>query len=328
MLRIGGAIIVAAILMNGACAEKRNCTLETKSMDKDRQEILGHIHGIFQAFLRQDREALRRMHTHDWIGFQGPSVKIERGIEDYMVNAEKSLQSLQGTRYELLDTEVQFCGDVALVFYVARYDFRNRDGREGSMRLRSIDIYRRENGHWNQAGSHITPIRPDGAWGEGRSTSPDAAGADGGAGGRFRTGNEQETTVELTTEQRQELFSARESVWRAWFANDESALHVLLPAEAIAIDPGVSAWADRDEILRRSAAFASGGKLLRLEFPETRMQVFGNVVILYTKFLFETERDGRCTEMRGRGTEVFVHRGGRWLNSAWHLEPETDAAQT
>ena len=289
-------------------------------MEKDRHEILEHIHGIFQAFLRQDREALRRTHTRDWIGFQGPSEKIERGIEDYMVNAEKSLQSLQGTGYELLDTEVQFFGDIALVFYVARYDFRNREGREGSIGLRSIDIYRREDGHWNQSGSHITPIRPGGGWGEGSSTSPD----DGGAVGRWRTGDEQAMAGELTSEQRRELLSVRESVWRAWFTNDESALRALVPAEAIAMDPGVAAWADRDEILRRSTAFASGGKLLRLEFPETRMQVYGNVVILYTTFLFETERDGRRTVMRGRGTEVFVHRGGTWLNSGWHLEPETE----
>jgi len=54
---------------------------------------------------------------------------------------------------------------VAVVYYVARYDYCDANGHEGSLPLRSVDIYRREDGHWIQAGSHITPI-PHGAWGE------------------------------------------------------------------------------------------------------------------------------------------------------------------
>jgi ketosteroid isomerase-like protein len=136
------------------------------STETDRRQILEHINGIFQAYLRQDRDTLRSMHTPDWIGFQGPSVKIERGIDAYMVNAEKSLQNFRGVGYELLDTEVQIHGDVAFVYYVARYDYRERDGGEGSIHLRSVDIYRRENAGWNQAGSHIAVVPRGGHWGE------------------------------------------------------------------------------------------------------------------------------------------------------------------
>jgi ketosteroid isomerase-like protein len=125
---------------------------------KDREDILQHIHGIFRAYLRRDREVIRAMHTSDWTGFQGPSVRIERGIDAYMVNAERSLEHFHGTGYEILDTEVQFHGDVALVYYIARYDYRDAQGRAGSIPLRSIDVYRRESGAWNQCGSHITPI--------------------------------------------------------------------------------------------------------------------------------------------------------------------------
>jgi len=135
---------------------------------RDKEMILAHIHAIFQAFLRKDREAIRRMHRADWVGFQGPSVKIERGLADYMVNAEKSLQNLDGLGYELLDTEVQLFGDLALVYYVARYDYRDKSGHEGSLPLRSIDVYRRENGEWNQAGSHISVIPQAANWGEKR----------------------------------------------------------------------------------------------------------------------------------------------------------------
>lgn len=140
-------------------------TVQTQT-DKDTKTILAHIDGIFQAYLRKDRDAIRRMHTTDWVGFQGPSTRIERGIADYMVNAEKSLQNLDGTGYEILDTEVQIHGDIALVYYVARYDYRDKSGQSGSLPLRSVDIYRRENGEWNQAGSHIGVIPNAGNWGE------------------------------------------------------------------------------------------------------------------------------------------------------------------
>jgi ketosteroid isomerase-like protein len=129
--------------------------------DDDRTKILEHIHGIFRAYIARDRAAIERMHTRDWIGFQGPSTKIERGIADYMRNADRSLQTLHGTDYELLDREVQIYGDLALVYYVARYDYRTAEGAPGSIRLRSIDVYRRENGQWNQAGSHISVIPPE-----------------------------------------------------------------------------------------------------------------------------------------------------------------------
>lgn len=293
---------------------------------QDREQILQHIHSIFQAYLRQDRGAIRKTHTQDWTGFQGPSVKIERGVDAYMVNAEKSLQSLRGTGYELLDTEVQIYGDLALAYYIARYDYRDREGREGSIPLRSIDVYRREHGEWNQCGSHITPIPAEGDWGEGRTgrssadssqLNPTAAAAG--------AGSELTIPRSLAPQEREELFKAREAVWRAWFAGDQVTLRAAVPDEAIAMDPGVADWANQDEILRRSSAFAAAGKLLRLEFPETRMQVYGDVAILYTTFLFETEQSGQRSVTIGRGTEVFARRDGKWLNTGWHLErDETD----
>lgn len=138
---------------------------------QDRSAVLEHIHDIFRAYLRQDRDAIRALHTEDWIGFQGPSTQIERGLTAYMANAEKSLEHFRGVGYELLESEVQLYGDVALVYYVARYDYVGRDGMPGSLPLRAIDVYRRRDGRWNQCGSHITPI-PGGAWGDGSSERP------------------------------------------------------------------------------------------------------------------------------------------------------------
>jgi ketosteroid isomerase-like protein len=140
--------------------------LMTPMKNRDREEITAHIHSIFQAYVDRDLKRIRDTHTADWTGFQGPSTKIERGIDDYMKNAESSLAAFEGTGFELLDTEVQLYGDVAVVYYVARYDYCDAHGADHSLPLRSVDIYRREQGHWIQAGSHITPI-PQGAWGEG-----------------------------------------------------------------------------------------------------------------------------------------------------------------
>ncbi len=155
-----------AIAFSVACVIALSGAKETTNVktESDSEQIIGHIRSIFEAFLRQDRDAIRRLHTSDWTGFQGPSVKIERGIDAYMVNAESSLQNLHGVGYELIDTEVQIHGDIAIVYYVARYDYRDREGHEGSAPLRSVDIYRRENGVWNQAGSHITVIPEGGVW--------------------------------------------------------------------------------------------------------------------------------------------------------------------
>lgn len=265
----------------------------------DRAQILKHVHGIFRAFIERDRDTIERMHTTDWVGFLGPSTGIERGIDAYMVNADRSLASFRGTGYELLDTEIQIYGDLALIYYVARYNFRDQEGREGSLPLRSIDIYCRENGHWNQCGSHITPIPSGGSWGEGSGSAPQ----------------------KLSREERAEILAVREAVWIAWFANDREALERLLPEETIAIDPGVSEWADLGEVLRRAEEFhAEGAEIQRLEFPRTRIQAYGTVAIIYSDYLFEFVSEGVSTTLSGRGTEVFVKRNGGWLNSGWHLD--------
>ena len=131
---------------------------------EDREEILAHIRSIFEAYIRQDRDAIRRTHTPDWTGFQNPSVRIERGIDAYMRNAELSLQTLRGKSFELLDAEVQVRGDTAIVYYVARYDFVHSDGQPGTVPLRSVDIYRREPDGWIQSGSHISVIPAEATW--------------------------------------------------------------------------------------------------------------------------------------------------------------------
>ena len=146
------------------------CAAPTPTMnpEADRAAILAHVHSIFDAFLRRDRDTLRATHSDDWTGFLGPSTAIERGIDAYMARADASLAAFRGTGYELSDSEVALFGDVAVVYYVARYDYEDPQGTPGSLPLRSVDLYRREPGGWIQFGSHITPIPSGGPWGADR----------------------------------------------------------------------------------------------------------------------------------------------------------------
>lgn len=117
------------------------------------------------------------------------------------------------------------------------------------------------------------------------------------------------------------LLVAREHAWRAWFGGDGVALRELLPPEFIGIAWVDARFASRDETIAASKAFRDGGgRLVRLAFPETRAQRFGDVVVLYGRFEAVLETGGKEQTVRGRLTETFVKRGGRWLHPGWHLD--------
>ena len=65
---------------------------------------------------------------------------------------------------------------------------------------------------------------------------------------------------------------------------------------------------------------ASGGKLVKLEFPETEIQVYGPMAILYSKYQLVTAVNDKTNAHSGRATEVFVRRDGKWVNTGWHLD--------
>ena len=63
-----------------------------------------------------------------------------------------------------------------------------------------------------------------------------------------------------------------------------------------------------------------GGRLVRLAFPETQAQRFGDVVVLYGRYEVVIHSGGAEHTMRGRLTEMFVRRNGKWLHPGWHLD--------
>ena len=131
------------------------------------------------------------------------------------------------------------------------------------------------------------------------------------------------SVLAVRADDRADLLTAREAVWRAWFANDTKALEAMVPSDTIVIGSGTEEWRHQADVLRSAAKFqASGGKLIHLEFPRTEIQRFGDVAIFYSKYLYETEEDGKRSVTSGRVTEIFVLRNGKWTNPGWHTDTE------
>jgi hypothetical protein len=125
----------------------------------------------------------------------------------------------------------------------------------------------------------------------------------------------------LDERSRAELLAAREQVWRAWFAYDTVQLERLLPAEGFLAAGEDSVWRNREQTIAQSREFSrSGGRLVSVEFPRTEMQVFGDVVVIYTTFRFTTERRGQQEHSAGNAVEVFVRRDGVWQHPSWYLD--------
>lgn len=119
----------------------------------------------------------------------------------------------------------------------------------------------------------------------------------------------------------QDLLKARENVWRTYFAGDTKALAEMVPAGTIVMSGGEEKWRYQADVLQGAAAFhAKGGKLIRLEFPRTEVQHFGDVAIIWSSYLVETEMDGKRSTEASRVTEVFVRKNGRWTNPGWHTD--------
>jgi Domain of unknown function (DUF4440) len=120
-----------------------------------------------------------------------------------------------------------------------------------------------------------------------------------------------------------QLLKVREAVWRSWFANDANTLRELVPPGTIVISSGEPLWKHQSEVLQSAVDFqAQGGRLIRLEFPRTEIQRFGDVAILYSQYMVETEMKGKRSVSAGRATEVFVLQHGHWTNPGWHTDAE------
>jgi hypothetical protein len=195
------------------------------------------------------------------------------------------------------DFDVLFYGDIALVPYIASLEVEFGGKRiDFEPKIRVLDVYAKEDGEWIQVASNTV-------------RHPDTEAA------------LRQFPAPVSPAVRKQILAAREAVWRAWFTNDQEELARLVPEETIAVNAGEEAWGDRTQILARSGEFVkNGGKLVSLDFPRTEIQLYGDVAILYTTYSTETVVGGESQTLSGRGTEIFVRRGGHWVNSGWHLD--------
>jgi ketosteroid isomerase-like protein len=304
---LGAALFAGARHIAGPAA--RAVTVRTQEdRAADAAAIRAHIESIFQAFIDGDVDKIHATHSDDWRGFlEGSRVPIT-GIDEYMrangiewprpANAPKSTSYYPaGTRYRVSNFDVHFYSpELAVASFFGDFE-RNVSGATVTMRrFRIMDVYAKRKGSWIQVASH-TVIDPD--WRLEQMSKP----------------------LTVTPQMREQVMTAREAVWKAYFANDRATLERLIPDDAIAIDNGSSEWSDRAGILAGAQHFADrGGKLVRLDFPKTEMQIYGGAVIVYTTYICEIEANGKRMTQSGRGTEIFVRRGNELVNVGWHLD--------
>jgi hypothetical protein len=125
----------------------------------------------------------------------------------------------------------------------------------------------------------------------------------------------------LTDEVRKELLHARDTAWRFFFQKDLTVVERILAPELIAIQQNSDKWDDRTRLIALAKAMNEQAvQLLRLEFPHTEIQLFGDTAILYYTYVFETGLKGKSVVDGGGGTEVFVRRDGKWVDVGWHLD--------
>ncbi|HLY98020.1 MAG TPA: nuclear transport factor 2 family protein [Candidatus Angelobacter sp.] len=132
------------------------------------------------------------------------------------------------------------------------------------------------------------------------------------------------TPAPVNDRTRKALLEAREAIWRAKFLEDLS----LIPPDVIGIVEWTDEWKHRDDVIAGAkTAAANGLKIIRLEFPKTEIQLFGDTAILYSTYIYEAEFSGRSSGLEtGRATEVFILRNGKWLNAGWHIDSGTHLA--
>jgi hypothetical protein len=272
--------------------------------EADEQAIRKEIERIFQAFIDKNREELAATHGKNWRGYLTGSDTVIKGRDGYMRAAVgdgpmgPKGQGMVG--YRILEYDTVWYGDVAIVNFVADVDHMVGT-RPLKSKLTLMDIFAREDGKWMQVASQ-TSYHPD-----------------------FQEQRMSELQP-LNDMARKSLLTAREAVWRAWYAGDTAALKELLPPELVTMES--SGWGERDGIIAASELFAkNGGRLTRLEFPRTEIQAYGNTVIIYTSYELDVVEGGKTRMERGKATEIFVRRNGKWLNTGWQLAPDAAPAR-
>jgi ketosteroid isomerase-like protein len=299
LILVVGLLAMAATATNSAEREPISSSGVSDVQDDraaDREAIRAHIDSIFQAFIKKDVAALRATHAENWLGYLEGSREMIKGVGGYMDWNQVDPKSPYGMKsYKMREFDMIFKGDAAFVCFISDIESNTPNG-PFQRALRICDFSTKQNGSWIQSGSD-TALHQDSV--EQQLAAP----------------------RRLSDEMKKRLLDAREAVWRAFFAGDRARLEKLIPEETIAIEAEENNWSNRQTILSGSEQFAkSGGKLIKLEFPKTEIQVYGLTAVVYSNYAYELEVGGQRMNKAGRVTEVFVLRNGEWVNPGWHMD--------
>src|SRR5689334_2920878 len=267
-------LAIFSIAATGAAAQS-----VPASRAADAAAIKKEIEIICQAFVDKDREMLIATHAKEWRGFTPGNEHVIRGIDGYMNEATfpPGMPKGQGMiGYRISDFDVVFYGDIGVASFVLETDGM-RGAVKATQKLTIMDVFHKEPNRWVQVASN-TSLHGDEFEKIGSELRP------------------------LGANERKELLAAREAVWRAWLSGDTKQLTSMLPPELITIEESGD-FGKLDTNLKGSRDFASrGGKLTRLAFPATEIQVYGSTAILYTTYEGDVLADGKTNTMRGVAT--------------------------
>ena len=128
--------------------------------------------------------------------------------------------------------------------------------------------------------------------------------------------------IAQTSTTSQQLIAARDTVWRAWFANDTALLRRFIPQSAAAAEGGETLrWSDRATIFAGARQMAqSGAKLEQLDFLGTQIDASGNSAMVRSRFRYILRRGAKADTSSGTAAEVFVRENGHWVNPFWELD--------
>ncbi len=284
------------------CAGARLAAAQGNPPDRaaDTAAIKKQIEVICQAFVDKDVKTLEATHGKDWRGFTPFNEHVIRGRDGYMNEATFPPGTPKGrgmVGYRLSDFDVVYYGDTAVASFVLETDVARGGGDKQQQKLTILDVFHKEPAGWIQVASN-TSVHGDEL-------------------ARLMSERRQ-----LGDEEKRSLLTAREAVWRAWFAGDTAQLGTLLPPELVTVE-GSPDFGTLASNLDGSRGFkASGGRLSRIAFPRTEMQVYGRTAVLYTTYEMDLVSGGATKTERGVATEIFVQQpDGRWVNTGWQLAP-------
>jgi hypothetical protein len=120
------------------------------------------------------------------------------------------------------------------------------------------------------------------------------------------------------------VLAVREAAWRDFFGNPDK-LAAVLTDDFIGLGSD-GPWRNRAETVDDSrGTVAAGTRLVRVTFPRTDFQRYGDVVIIYTTYELQLANGTEALPLqKGQATEFFVWTGTRWMHNGWHLQELKD----